>query len=48
MEFVASQDITIDDSYPKKEGGNYWIEVKEYVNPCEVHQNEGVVEIQIT
>lgn len=47
-EFVVSQDIDIVDDYAKQAGGNFWIEVKEWVNPAEIHQNNGYVEIQIT
>jgi hypothetical protein len=47
-EFVVSEEITIADDYPKMPGGNYWIEIKEWINPAEIHQNTGYVEIQIT
>jgi hypothetical protein len=47
MEFAASQEIDIDDSYGKKPGGNYWIEIKEWVNPAEIYTNQGIVEIAI-
>jgi len=47
-EFVISEDIDIKDDYPKQPGGNYWIEITEWVNPCEIHVPDAFVEIQIT
>lgn len=47
MEFVISEEIDIDDEYGKQPGGNFWVEIKEWINPIEVHVNEAVVEINI-
>jgi len=47
-EFVVSEEIDIKDDYPKQPGGNFWIEITEWVNPCEIHINEAFVEINIT
>jgi hypothetical protein len=44
-EFVVSQDLTVDTSYPKQPGGNYYVELKEWCNPVEFHSNECVAEI---
>jgi hypothetical protein len=44
-EFVVSQEIDIIDDYPKEKGGNYWIEVREWLNPVEIHVPEAFVEI---
>jgi hypothetical protein len=47
-EFVISQDLAVDTSYPKQEGGNYPVELKEWLNPVEFHSNEGSAEIITT
>lgn len=47
-EFVVSQEIAIDDSYAKQAGGNYWIEIRSWLNPAEIHQVNGYCEIQIS
>lgn len=47
-EFVVSSDIDIADDYPKQAGGNYYVEIKEWVNPVEIHVKEAFVEIDTT
>lgn len=47
-EFTISQDVTIDTSYPKEKGGNFWIELREWMNPFQLYDNEAFVEIDIT
>jgi hypothetical protein len=47
-EFVVSQEIDIADDYAKEKGGNFWIEIKEWVCPIEVHSPEAFVEIDTT
>lgn len=44
-EFVVSQDIDIADDYPKQPGGNFYVEIKEWINPVEIHVGTGFVEI---
>ena len=44
-EFVVSQDIDIADDYPKQPGGNYYIEIKEWINPVEIHTRTAFCEI---
>lgn len=44
-EFTVSQDILIDTNYPKEKGGNFWIELKEWVNPFQLYDAEAFVEI---
>jgi uncharacterized linocin/CFP29 family protein len=46
-EFIVSEEIDIVDDYAKQPGGNFWIEIKEWINPIEVHQNEAFVEVAI-
>ncbi|OPY54649.1 MAG: hypothetical protein A4E48_00228 [Methanosaeta sp. PtaU1.Bin060] len=45
MEFVISEDLVVDTSFPKEPGDNYRVELREWVNPVEFHSNEGVAEI---
>lgn len=47
-EFVVSQEIDIADDYPKEKGGNFWIEIGEWVSPIEIHAKESFVEIDTT
>jgi len=47
FEFIVSQEIDVDDRYPKQPGGNYWIEIKEWVRPIEIHDENSIVEIAI-
>lgn len=47
-EFVVSEEIDIKDDYAKQPGGNFWIEITEWINPAEIHQNNAFVEIAIT
>lgn len=47
-EFVVSEEIDIADDYPKEKGGNYWIEIKEWVCPIEIHSPQAFVEIDTT
>lgn len=47
MEFVISEELDIDEDYPKQLGGNYHILVNEWVNPVEVHVPSSIVEINI-
>ena len=44
-EFVVSSDINIADDYPKQPGGNYYVEIKEWVNPVEIHVENAFCEI---
>lgn len=44
-EFVVSEDINIADDYPKQPGGNFYVEIKEWVNPVEIHVGNAFVEI---
>jgi hypothetical protein len=44
-EFVISEDLRVDTSYPKEAGGNFRVELKEWCNPVENHTNDWVVEI---
>lgn len=44
-EFVVSEEIDIADDYVKEHGGNYWIEIKEWVCPIEMHTPNAFVEI---
>jgi hypothetical protein len=46
-EFVVSEEISIVDDYAKQPGGNFWIEIKEWVNPCEIHYPDAFCEIAI-
>lgn len=46
-EFVVSEEIDIKDDYAKQPGGNFWIEITEWLNPAEIHVNEAFVEIAI-
>lgn len=47
-EFVVSSEIQIKDDYAEMHGGNMWLEIKEFVNPCELHQPAFFAQIQIT
>ena len=47
-EFVVSQDIDIADDYPKQLGGNYYVEIKEWIHPVEIHVRTAFVEICTT
>ena len=47
-EFVVSQDIDIADDYPKQPGGNYYVEIKEWIHPVEIHVRTAFVEICTT
>jgi len=44
-EFVVSQEVDIADDYPKEKGGNYWVEIKEWACPIEMHSPQAFVEI---
>ena len=44
-EFVVSEEIDIADDYPKEKGGNYWVEIKEWTCPIEIHSPQAFVEI---
>ncbi len=46
-EFIVSEEIDIKDDYAKQPGGNFWVEINEWINPVEVHQNDAFVEIAI-
>ena len=45
MEFVISEDLVVDTGFGKEPGNNYRVELREWVNPVEYHNNEGAVEI---
>jgi len=45
MEFVISEDLVVDTGFGKEPGNNYRVELREWVNPVEFHNNEGAVEI---
>lgn len=47
-EFAVSTEIDIADDYPKEKGGNYWIEIKEWANPIEMHTPNAFVQIDTT
>jgi len=47
-EFAVSTEIDVADDYPKEKGGNYWVEIKEWCNPIEVHSPNSFVEIDTT
>lgn len=47
-EFVVSQDIDIADDYPKQPGGNYYVEIREWIHPVEIHVGTAFVEICTT
>lgn len=47
-EFVISEDLRVDTSVGKDEGGNFPVVLREWCNPVEFHANDGVVEIQTT
>lgn len=44
-EFVISEDLVVDTNFGKEPGDNYRVELREWVNPVEFHNNEGAVEI---
>lgn len=44
-EFAVSEDLVVDTSFGKEKGNNYRVELREWVNPCEFHNNEGASEI---
>jgi hypothetical protein len=44
-EFVISEDLRVDTSVGKDEGGNYPVVFREWGNPVEFHSNEGAVQI---
>jgi hypothetical protein len=46
-EFVVSEDLMVADDYAKQPGGNFWVEIREWVNPAEIHENDAFVEIAI-
>jgi hypothetical protein len=47
MEFVISEDLRVDTSIGKDEGGNFPVVLREWVNLNEVHNPEGVTEIYV-
>lgn len=47
-EFTYSQDIKIVDDMIREKGGNYWVELNEWVNPFQCYDPEAFVEIAIT
>ena len=47
-EMVHAQDIAIDANYPRQKGGNYYVEMREWLIPLETHATGGVVELAIT
>jgi hypothetical protein len=46
-EFTISTEMTVDNEFAKEKGGNFWVEVKEWLNPFQLYDNEGYVEIAI-
>ncbi len=44
-EFAVSEDLVVDTSFGKEKGNNYRVELREWINPCEFHNNEGASEI---
>ena len=46
-EFIISEEIDIKDNYNIEHGGNYWIEINEWINPAEIHQVDAFCEIAI-
>ncbi len=46
-EMVHAIDIMVE-PYPKQPGGMFMVEMKEWLSPIQVHNNGGVIEIQIT
>jgi hypothetical protein len=44
-EFVVSQEIDIKDDYAKQPGGNFYIELSEWINPAELHVGNAFVQI---
>lgn len=47
-EFVLSQDVRIVDEMIREKGGNYWVEINEWVNPFQCYDEKAFVEIEIT
>ena len=47
-EMVHAQDIMIDANYPRQKGGNYYVEMREWLIPLEYHDPGGIVELAIT
>jgi hypothetical protein len=46
-EFVISEEIDIKDDFSKQPGSNFWIEITEWINPCEIHVPDAFCEIAI-
>jgi len=46
-EFTVSTEMMVDNDYPKEKGANYWVEVREWINPFQLYDNTGMVEIAI-
>jgi hypothetical protein len=44
-EFLVSEDLRVDTTYGKKEGGNFYVELKEWINPCAFYNDLGASEI---
>jgi hypothetical protein len=47
-EFLVSEDLRVDASFPKDTGGNYPVVLKEWINPVGFISDEGAVEIATT
>jgi hypothetical protein len=44
-EFVISEDLSVDTTVGKDEGGNFPVVLREWINPVENHTNDWVAEI---
>jgi hypothetical protein len=47
-EMTISQDLMVDTSYPKEKGANYYVELREWMNPFQRYDDQAFVEIVVT
>ena len=45
---TISQDLMVDTSYPKEKGANYYVELREWMNPFQRYDDQAFVEIVVT